>query len=109
MDVIKSSSKIKQSLLDRWKEQDVSLMFVCQDARERGMKGICIEKISRWKKDPESKGALNQIQVIFLCERWGIELQLTVGSPNKKDVTYKVGRFNEKKALLRLSKLFPAL
>ena len=107
MDVIKSSSKIKDALLLRWKEQEVSQSFVAQDASERGMSGITVAAISRWKKDPESKGSLNQLQVIWLSERWGIELELAVGTPSKKDVVYRVGRFNEVKALKRLNLLFP--
>lgn len=105
MDAIKSSTAIKKHLLKRWKELDVSQSSVVQDAQEKGMKGITDQSISRWKKNPDMKGALNQMQVIFLAERWGIELQITVGTPVY--VAYEVEPFNETKALSRLIKIFP--
>ena len=108
--IIKDSSKLKQSLLDRWAELKIQHTMVVRDAKKRKRKGITSESISKWIKDPYLKGSLNEENIVWLCFRWQIRLSLAVGDVciiDGKISTY-IPPYEEKKAIELLNTIFPA-
>ena len=106
--LVKSSSKIKESLVARWKEQEISHADVIRDAIDRGIpmqrkgKGdvnekVLIQTLSR-TLSAKSKAGMNDEQLSWLCIRWSVDIYLTVAL---------LPKHNEKEALKKLKIIFP--
>ncbi len=106
--VVKDSSKLKESIIERWNDLELKDTTIIADAKNHKRKGITSESISRWRKDPYAKAALNEENILWLAWRWGIEVRLMVGTPaivEGKLTTY-VPPYNEKEALRKLKAMF---
>ncbi len=73
-----SNEKIKKLLFDRWKELDLSVAEVIQDAAERKVK-ICPTRLSRYKNG--KKLGISEDQLLFLCTLYGIFITFNIGKP----------------------------
>jgi hypothetical protein len=101
MSLVKDSSVIKKALLIRLKElypSNVGFGFrnasIINDAKERGFK-IAPEQLSRYFSN-SPKNALSEVQIVWLCIRYGINLKLEVTS----------SKFEEVEALNKLKVIF---
>ena len=110
-DIIKDSELLRNGLINRWKELGIKDRVIIQDAIMRGVGGINSVSISRWRRDPNMKGALNQDSILFLGIRWGIKIRLHIGDPYIEDgkLKHAIPPYNEEKALSELYKMFPHL
>ena len=113
MSIIKDSDTLKQALLTRLKElypTNLGYGFknssVVKDALERGIK-IEAGQLSRYF-GKSRKNVLSEDQLIWLSYRYGISIQLSIGTPIIKDnkIYFEVEKFNEAKSLQILNKLY---
>lgn len=120
MNLLVENPKIHQELLKRWDELGLTSNQIINDAQERGM-SITASNISKYKKavkrDKEGKiismnfkGSFTQIQLVWLAFRYGIYVNINVGTLTVRDnkPLYIVEKFDELKALQRLKIVFPA-
>lgn len=114
MSIIKDSTKIKEVLLARLKEiypsdkgQGYVGSKVILDASERGFK-ITAGCLSRYFAGKTDKSILSEEQIIYLCTRYGIPLQLVVGKIVVKDdkIATEVPRYDELNSLKMLKRIF---
>lgn len=105
-DILKSSEKLRDALKARWKEIEYSQADVVRDANERKVK-MTVEAISKYVNRPYALGALNQEQINWLAWRYDIPIFLKVGEPSPKAVEPTIKKYDEKRALSRLSKIYP--
>jgi hypothetical protein len=105
--IVKSSSKIKESLIARWKELGITRANVIRDAIDRGMpinrkgKGEVNEKVLMQTLSRTLNGGqtgLTEEQLIWLCYRYSITVFLDINI---------ITPHNEKEALRKLSIIFP--
>jgi hypothetical protein len=113
MSIVKDSERLKEELLKRLKElypTNVGYGFknsmVIKDAKERGVK-IESGNLSRYFGTSKKNG-LSEEQLIWLAYRYGIMIQLSIGTPIIKDgkISFEVGKFNEAKSLQILKLLY---
>lgn len=99
IDIVKNSVKIRQKLLERFTELNLTYQDVCNDAGKYG-RAIHRSNLSRFfkqdgvgnfKKDSIS---LSHELILWLCKRWGIEVSMTV----------KKLQYNEKQCIKELLK-----
>lgn len=99
--------QLKEEILKRIKELDFSYSEIVKDADERGMK-IDPARLSKWVKG--KKGGLTEEQLLWISTRLGIFITLGIGDPivnAEGKLVFKVGKYDELKAIQRLNKLFP--
>jgi hypothetical protein len=109
-DIVKDSETLKQAILSRMDELGLTVKQIAQDAKKRGMNGFTDRSVSVWKNHSYAKGALNQLQIIWLAYRLGIRVRLVVGEPVIEDGILKYivpTPFDEKKAIKDFEQLFP--
>lgn len=113
MSIIKDSDTLKQALLTRLKDlypTNLGYGFknsaVVKDALERGVK-IEAGQLSRYF-GKSKKNVLSEDQLIWLCFRFGIPIQLSIGVPLIKEgkIVFEIPRFDEAKALKMLKLLY---
>ncbi|MFY8248207.1 MAG: hypothetical protein ACOVJ5_00720 [Gloeomargaritales cyanobacterium] len=114
MSIVKDSSKIKQALLKRLQEvypsdkgQGYIGAKVIQDASERNFK-ITAGCLSRYFANKTNKSILSEEQIIWLCVRYGLPIQLIVGKiviDNNK-IGIEIPRYNESESLKLLKQIF---
>jgi len=104
--IIKDSMKIRKLLKMRFEELGVNYSRVVEDANMREMK-FTNSSLSRFMKSGNVNGSLTEENIIWLCFRWGIEIQLLVGTPKVANgkVELTLPPYNEEKCLLILEKL----
>ena len=79
LDIVLLSKGVKNKLKYRFKELNLKPSDVVKDAKERGMKTITKEKLSRYlNSDIPIHGFPTQKDVIWLCVRYGLEIQIKV-------------------------------
>ncbi len=115
MSIVKDSAKIKETLLARLKEiypsekgQGYQGNKVILDASERGFK-ITAGCLSRYFAGKTDKSILSEEQVIFLCVRYGIPIQLVVGkivSDKDGKISTVIPKYDELAALKMLKLIF---
>ncbi len=115
MSIVKDSSKIKEVLLERLKAiypsdkgQGYVASKVIQDAKERGFV-ITPGCLSRYFSGKTHKSILSEEQIIYLCTRYGIPIQLIVGKIYANSdglISVEVPKYDELKALKMLKLLF---
>ena len=94
-DIFKESVTIRTLLLRRLKELRLKSKEVVADANSYGI--IFNEAaLSRYLKNGNVKGTLSQYNIIWLCMRYGIEVELTS----------KLTPYNEKKCLNKIKKYY---
>lgn len=114
MSIVKDSSKIKQALLKRLQEvypsdkgQGYIGAKIIQDASERNFK-ITAGCLSRYFANKTNKSILSEEQIIWLCVRYGLPIQLIVGKiviDNNK-IGIEIPRYNESESLKLLKQIF---
>lgn len=114
MSIVKDSSKIKQALLKRLQEvypsdkgQGYIGAKVIQDASEINFK-ITAGCLSRYFANKTNKSILSEEQIIWLCVRYGLPIQLIVGKiviDNNK-IGIEIPRYNESESLKLLKQIF---
>lgn len=102
-DIIKDSSRIREVLLKRWEELEMTKAAVVKDANERGMK-IPYDCFNRWSNNAEEGGKLTSEEIAWLCFRYFVPISLNIGvaTPPTK---YVIPPYNETKALKLLAEL----
>jgi hypothetical protein len=115
MSIIKDSTRLKEELLKRLRElypSHIGHLFksslVIKDAQERGFK-LTAERMSRYFSDKPSKNTLSDEQIIYLCIRYGIPVQLAIGIPvvdEEGKVEFVVPPFQEARSLQMLKEVF---
>ena len=108
---IVENPKIHKELFKRWDELEMSSADVIKDAEERGMiiTPACISKYKNMIKNGNAKGSLTLLQLVFLCTRWGIFLNINVGTLTLEEgkPLYVIEKYNELSCLRKLHKVFP--
>lgn len=94
-DIIRSSSRIRQLLIDRFKELGLKAIDVIADAKEKGL--ILNEAgYSRYfSNDLKNGNVLTQYQILWLCVRYNVIIDINVSRLP----------YNEKECLKRLKQL----
>lgn len=116
MSIVKDSVKIKQALLKRLceiypseKGQGYVGSKVIQDAKERNFT-ITAGCLSRYFASKTTKSILSEEQIIWLCVRYGLPVQLIVGKVvvNEGKIGIEVPKYNESNSLKMLKQIFNA-
>lgn len=114
MSIVKDSITLRKALHDRFKylypsnnKNGFKAESVIKDATERGFK-ITASSLSRYIGGDTKTSSLSETQVIWLCFRYGIPVQLAVGKPIIKDgkVVFEIPAFNETESLKLLKLVF---
>jgi hypothetical protein len=94
--IVKNSTRIRKLLIERLSELNKSNSDVVKDARSRGRE-ITNSSFGRFINHGNVKSTLSQEDVVWLCFRYGIEIQLMVGSPKVIDgkITLTIPKYNE--------------
>lgn len=105
--IIKSSKSIRTFLQQRMNELSLTPAFVVKDAKDRGIK-IDSASFSKYLHKEESSGGLPEESILFLAIRWGININLIVGTATISDGKLKVSlpKYDEAKALKQLKTIF---
>lgn len=105
--IVKKSESIRTFLQQRMAELNLKPADIVKDAIERDVK-IDNASFSRYMKHGDVKGSLSEEAIVWLCCRWGIKIQLIVGSLVITDGKLKVTLppYNEQKALEKLNTVF---
>ena len=108
-----SHPEIHEQLHKRWKELGLKPSEIMRDAQERGM-NIDGPRLSVYKnmlKTGKTNGGLTFEQLVWLCVRYDIYININIGEPEIADgkVEYKVKKYNELRAIRRLKQVFPNL
>jgi hypothetical protein len=87
-------------LKSRLEEIGINYSRVVEDANDRGMK-FTNSALSRFLKSGNVNGSLTEESIVWLCFRYGIEVQLIVGSPllDNGKLKLKIPPYNEDKCL----------
>ena len=87
--IIKNSTRIRTLLKDRFVELNKSHSDIVKDARARGVE-ITNSSLGRFMNHGNVKSTLSQEDIVWLCFRYGIEIQLMVGSPKIEEGKIKL-------------------
>lgn len=103
--IVKESSRIRKLLKQRFDELKYTNADVVKDARSRGLL-ITSASLGRFMKDGNARSTISQEDVVWLCFRYAIEIQLLVGSPKVEDGKIKlfIPAYNEQQCLKYLDK-----
>jgi hypothetical protein len=107
--VIKNSQKIRQAIIDRINALKLTQQDVINDAAMRGYK-LPVDMISRYVRHGDMRGSLREDQIIWLATRYGVYINLTIGSPEIDEngrIKFAVKEYNEEESLKKLKLLFP--
>jgi hypothetical protein len=107
--VIKTNQKIRQAIIDRIDVLKLTQQDVINDAALKGYK-LPVDMISRYLKHGDMKGSLREDQIIWLATRYGVFINLTIGSPEVDEngrIKFSVKEYNEEESLRKLKLLFP--
>lgn len=107
--VIKTNQKIRQSIIDRINNLKLTQQDVINDAAMRGYK-LPVDMISRYLKHGDMKGSLREDQIVWLATRYGVFINLTIGTPEIDEngrIKFAIKDYNEEESLKRLKLLFP--
>lgn len=114
MSIVRDSKKIKEVLLTRLceiypssKGQGYVGSKVIKDASERNFK-ITAGCLSGYFASKTTKSILSEEQIIWLCIRYGIPVQFTIGVNTIVDnrIVTEIPKFNEVNALKMLKQIF---
>jgi len=95
LDIIANNKLIKQKLLIRINELKLSYKSIIEEARRHNIKGITKSSLSVYFNMDSMHGSLTQKSVVYLCLRYGINIQITV-STNEYNEEECVKKLNEK-------------
>ena len=106
--IIKDSVRIRKLLKERFVELELSAKGVIEDAKEKSMV-FTSASLSKYLKHGNIPCSLSEENIIWLCFRWGIPINLYIGKAVLQDskLRFVVPEYNEENCLLNLKKLFP--
>lgn len=87
--IVKNSTRIRKLLSERFTELKLTNSVIVKDARARGRE-ITDSSFGRFMNHGNVKSTLSQEDVVWLCFRYGIEIQLLIGSPTIVDGKIKL-------------------
>jgi hypothetical protein len=94
LDIIANNKLIKLKLKSRIDELDLSYNSIIAEAKKHNIKGITKSSLSVYFNNIDSlHGSLTQKSVVYLCLRYGINLQITVST----------SEYNEEECLKKLN------
>lgn len=111
---LSENPKLKKLLLSRWTELSLKPAQIMDDAMERAPNmHFARSNFSRWKNETLGKsgnksGWFTDVQIIWLCTRWGIDINLNFGKPflnDKGGLEWKVQPYNELVCIQNLKNL----
>lgn len=97
--LVKENELIREALLMRKEELGLTLIDICRDAEQRGVK-ILHPSLSRYFNRSKVNN-LPEEAILFLCARYDVPVELYVGHPSTY-VSYKIGPYNERAAKANL-------
>jgi len=105
--IIKDSARIRTLLKERFAELKLTAKQVVVDAADRNMV-FTNASLSKYLKHGNVASSLSEENIIWLCIRYGIPINLYVGKAIMKDkgVQFIVPPYNEQECLNNLQKLF---
>ena len=105
--IIKDSARIRTLLKERFTELKLTAKHLVVDATERGMV-FTNASLSKYLKHGNVASSLSEENIIWLCIRYGIPINLYVGKAvmKNKGVQFIVPPYNEHECLNNLQKLF---
>jgi len=116
---IVENPKIHKELWKRWDELEMTSADIIHDATERGVL-ITPARISKYKnaikRDEEGniistdfKGSLTVLQLVWVCTRWGITININLGTLTMKNgkPVFIIEPYDELAAIKKLHKVFP--
>lgn len=106
--ILKASKTVHKVLVKRLEETGKTQAEICEEANELKCKITVSQLCNYIKNHGEKKYSLTETQLIWLCTRYGIELNLHVGKPHLigDEIAYKVGEYNEGACLEKIKKIF---
>jgi hypothetical protein len=105
MSIVKNSKEIFKALSKRKKELKLSLIDICNDAELHGKK-IPYPSLSKYFSESSDGNNLPEESILFLCCRYGIDVDLIVGVPSSEfDVS--IPDYNEKDCIKNIKKKYP--
>ena len=86
--IVKDSLDIRTKLNDRWTKHGISSKFIVYRA-SLDKKTFTESQLSRYRKHGNVKGAIQTSDVLYLCDKYHIELKLTARNKKftKADIT----------------------
>jgi len=99
------NNTLRQAIIDRIKELNMSYAELLKDAAERGMK-IAPARISKYVKN--KYGGMTEEQVLWVATRLGIYINLNLGKLTVDGGVpkFKITPYNEQEALKTLNRIF---
>lgn len=95
--IVKDSKQIRALLEERFAELELSGRDIVADAHKHNYLALRTEPLSRYRKRGNTTSTLSQQDIIWLCFRYGIEINLSAS---------KYQKYNEKECLKKLKKEF---
>jgi hypothetical protein len=83
-DIIRSSTKIRITLQQRFSELSLGYNNISTDAKKLGMT-MSPSNIHRYIEDNEL--SLSQFQILWLCVRWGVDIKFSVSRVEYNKIT----------------------
>lgn len=84
--IIKDSFEIRSLLEQRFTELELSSVDIVEDAHKFKQTSICKANLSRYRNSGNTKGTLSQEDIIWLCTRYGVKVDV---------VSAKIEPYNE--------------
>lgn len=105
--VIKDSSTIRESLIQRMQELNMKPSDLVKDAETLGRK-IDNGALSKYVNHGNVKGALSEEDVVWIATRWGIDIQLVVGKIKivQGKLNIVLAPYKEEEAINKLKLIF---
>jgi hypothetical protein len=99
------NNTLRQAIIDRVKELNMSYAELLKDAAERGMK-IAPARMSKYVKN--KYGGMTEEQVLWVATRLGIYINLNLGklTVDSGVPKFKITPYNEQEALKMLNRIF---
>lgn len=99
VDILLYSKTVKEALKTRFKELDLLYGDIISDARERGNKTISMANLSIYfNYDRPMLGGITSTNLMWLCIRYGIDINI--------DVKWPLKEYDENKCITNLKRLF---
>jgi len=105
--IIKDSIRIRTLLKERFKSLNILAKDVIKDAEEKGMV-FTGASLSKYMNHGNIHSSLSEENIIWLCFRYGIPVNLFIGKPvlEDKKLTFVLPDYDEKECLNNLTKYF---
>ena len=105
--IIKDSVRIRKVMGARILELNLTLRQVVEDAAEKEM-AFTSASLSKYLNHGNVASTLSEENIVWICLRYGIPINLFVGKPIMKDskISFIIPEYNEEECLNNLKKVF---